>query len=656
MKKALHFIFCLCLFCGTLLAQSSKKDSLEQVVKSGKGNDRVDALNRLIKIIYKADLVRAKKLLAEAEAGSTAYPKGKVRALANKARIVFFEEKSVDKAIAFYREALDLANKTNDADGQESVSIGLASMLRDKGDLEGCRDVIAKGIAVAERTKNISFKSGMLSSSGTLQYYIGNFDSALYFYNQAMAGFERLGKKGDIAGIAMNTGIMLYRNGKARESVPYYLKATRLFEETKDSVNYANALINVGITESYLGIMDTAIAYFSRAEKIMRAVKDQLGIASCLDNVAACHDAQGKSDVALKLYLEAMKIKERENDLRGMSFSYTSIADAYEQIGDTAKKFDYLFKAKDVALKMGDQIRYARTLVSLGGGYYMARKFPESKKYLDEALEVETKLNDRPGIGNVMLSLGNYYKLQNDLVNSLRYYKESLKIKEELEDKVGAAGLLNNIGVIYYDEKKYKEALNYYERAFAIRKEINNPKGISDSYWSLANVYGMLKDYQKAYKYEVLYHQAWDSLNNAGIRDQIAEMNTKYESAKKDKEIMQRKVSEKEANSRAEKETLERQSAEGRLYFAVIGITLLLILAGFVIYGNIQRKKANRLLEERNIEIIRQRNEVETQKLIVEEKQKEILDSIHYAKRIQHALMASEKYVERSLKKLAGGD
>jgi hypothetical protein len=40
---------------------------------------------------------------------------------------------------------------------------------------------------------------------------------------------------------------------------------------------------------------------------------------------------------------------------------------------------------------------------------------------------------------------------------------------------------------------------------------------------------------------------------------------------------------------------------------------------------------------------------VEKQKNLVDEKQKEILDSIHYAKRIQQALITNEKYIERSL-------
>ena len=43
--------------------------------------------------------------------------------------------------------------------------------------------------------------------------------------------------------------------------------------------------------------------------------------------------------------------------------------------------------------------------------------------------------------------------------------------------------------------------------------------------------------------------------------------------------------------------------------------------------------------------------EINKQKVILEQKQKEILDSIHYAKRIQKALISSEFYISKELKK-----
>lgn len=71
---------------------------------------------------------------------------------------------------------------------------------------------------------------------------------------------------------------------------------------------------------------------------------------------------------------------------------------------------------------------------------------------------------------------------------------------------------------------------------------------------------------------------------------------------------------------------------------SILGIILLL----FSIRSNNQRRKANKLLSE-------QKSEIERQKHLVDEKQKEILDSINYAKRIQTALMANSKMMNENL-------
>lgn len=75
------------------------------------------------------------------------------------------------------------------------------------------------------------------------------------------------------------------------------------------------------------------------------------------------------------------------------------------------------------------------------------------------------------------------------------------------------------------------------------------------------------------------------------------------------------------------------------------GLLLVLILAIVVYRGSKQKQKANNQLLAKN-EII------EAQKHIVEEKQKEIIDSINYAKRIQQSQLPTEKYITKSINRL----
>ena len=75
------------------------------------------------------------------------------------------------------------------------------------------------------------------------------------------------------------------------------------------------------------------------------------------------------------------------------------------------------------------------------------------------------------------------------------------------------------------------------------------------------------------------------------------------------------------------------------IIWSISGVLILVIgFAVFVYRSSLQKQKDNL--------------EITYQKHIIEEKQKEILDSIYYARRIQRALLTSEKYIERNLNKL----
>ncbi|MBN8694258.1 MAG: tetratricopeptide repeat protein [Bacteroidetes bacterium] len=649
MSKKIFFLLAIFLNQLTYAAELSKTDSLRLELKTVKGNKRVDVINKLIKNIYKDDIKEAKKLLSEAEKLSADYPQGKVTILLNKGRIVLQEEKDANKSLSYFEEGLKLGESINYVDGVSAIYSAIVRVKRDQGDMKGCEESLNKGYLFAEKNKNTEMKANLLNLHGTMEYFKGNLPNALEYFKKSLAEYKKINIKDQIAGLTMNIGIMYYRQGAAKESLDYYEKALKVMREIKDSLNIANALQNIAITESQLGNETKAIEDYKEAILILKLLKENLALSGCLDNLGASLSNIGKKSEALKCFLDGIKIKEQEKDGRGLAYSYVNLASVYQELRDTLKSFKYYYKAKEMCLNIGDEYRYGHTLNGLGVLHSETRRYDSAKFYMDEALKIAIKLNDIPGQGTSLLSIGNNYKRQRDNTNAVKYYKEALTIKEKIGDKVSVAGLLNNIGVIYYDAKNYREAVNYYERALKMRKEANNMLGISDSYLSMANAYSELRDYKNAYQYEVLYHKTWDSLYNADITQQIAEMNTKYETAKKDKEIAERKASEKIANEKAEKESLERKNAENKFLFAILGITLLLVLAGYVIYGNIQRKKANLLLANQNKEINEQKNEIEKQKHLVEEKQKEIIDSISYAKRLQEAILPPVEFINHHI-------
>lgn len=655
MRTLLCYLLCVAALV-TSAADKNPKDSLTAVLKKATGHQRVDVLNKLIKIIYKDETPKAKEYLAEAEKLSANYPQGKVGVLINKGRLVFLETKDPNKALEYYAEGLKQAESLNYSDGLEVLYGAVGNTYRDQGKMAEAKAIFESGLKKAEELKSIKLKAKLLNNLGVMEYYKGNLSGAMEYFKSSITEYEKTDLKGEAAGITMNLGIMLYRMGKNEESLVYYEKALKVLKEIKDTLSMANAFTNIAITKSNLGKHEEAIKIYFEAEKMYKSQKDMKGLAGCYDNLAASYKELAKRDLALKYVMEGLKIKEKEGDERGLIYSYLNMADLTQTLHDTTRALGYYNKACDLAKKLNDNYKYGHTLRAIAVVRSDQGKYAESEKLLNEALDISIKLNDIPGASTCYLTLGNLYKKQNDLDKSLKYYLEALKMKEQMGEKVSIAGLLNNIGVIYYDRKQYRESIKYYERALKIRAEIKNTQGVADSYLSLANSYKEISDFKNAYHYQVKFHAAWDSTFNSNITSQIAEMNAKYESAKKDQEILKRTAGEKEAKALAEKEALESKNANQRVMYLGVGFVLVLVLAGFTYRANLQRKKANAMLEktneklaESNDEVMAQKFEIINQKHLVEEKQKEILDSIAYAKRLQEAILPPVSLIKKYL-------
>jgi hypothetical protein len=113
---------------------------------------------------------------------------------------------------------------------------------------------------------------------------------------------------------------------------------------------------------------------------------------------------------------------------------------------------------------------------------------------------------------------------------------------------------------------------------------------------------------------------------NKTSNEQMMELVTKYESEKKDKEILTQKVNLEHQRAETASKNIQRN-------LFIFGFLFVLMIAFFIFRGY-----RNKSISERRILL---------QNKIIEEKQKETLDSIRYAKRIQQALLTNEKYIDK---------
>jgi serine phosphatase RsbU (regulator of sigma subunit) len=235
------------------------------------------------------------------------------------------------------------------------------------------------------------------------------------------------------------------------------------------------------------------------------------------------------------------------------------------------------------------------------------------------------------------------YFEQNRIKDALEVGLIAVNLSKEIGEKYSEASLTNIIAKCYLKLRVLNKAKFYAAQNLSLAKEIGSLETYRESYTLQTEVDSSLGNYKQAleyYKLSIIYR---DSIENKENTKKIVEAQMNYDFDKK-QTADSIKVS-------ADKKVLHAQIAQQKTQRNgfVVGFALVLLLAGFIFRNYKQKQKANLLLEEKNIAITSQKEVIEEQKKTVEVKQKQIVDSINYAKRIQESILIPEQTIQQHL-------
>lgn len=370
----------------------------------------------------------------------------------------------------------------------------------------------------------------------------------------------------------------------------------------------------------------------------------------------------------LKYAKQALLLAEKINSKQGIAEAYANIGRSYRRMTNITKALEFSFKSLKLYEELNDKHGIAGNLLNIGNAYRVQKDFDKALEYLFKALKINEDLNDMVWVARCLNSIGNVYKDKKDYKNTLNYYSRSLKIAEAIKDKDRITAATTNLGSVYGLMKNYDQALKCDIEALKMYKVLGKKIGISECYINLAMVYldiykdkglkanidlardycdsaivmdteaGHLEGLQWDYKFQTTvlseigdhkgalksyayYVVIKDSISNEESNRRIAQLEKNNEEDLKQKEI--------------EIQKLQLLSAKKERLFFILGLICVAVFAGLILRTLLITRK--------------QKSIIEKQKKVVEDHQKEILDSIHYAKRIQTSLLPPEKYIAKHL-------
>jgi len=445
-----------------------------------------------------------------------------------------------------------------------------------------------KSLDIAESNHFEIEKAHALRSIGISYYYQKRFDTCIQILDQSI---QISINEYDYAGLIKANSLKAtihYKQADYLSTIENNNTIIKYAAITHDTNRLCRANSLSGTCYYILGNYPKALKEYQRALDLSKKTKDIKTQSRALNNMASIQDELKNYELALRYYHEAILIKKEINDEKGIIDIEENMATVNSKIGNYEK-----------ALKQYNSVLIFR------------------KNTFDEK-----------GLPKTLMNIGCVYEKMGKLNLALNFYNESLQLFYQQNDQTNIAVCLNNIGDIYYAQGKFNQAIDSSEKSLAIGRELGSKTRIKSSASSLTKSYAEKGNYKSAYNYQILYSQMKDSLFNEESALILQQIETKHQTEKKQQEIEKQDL------------IIDKQKAQSKsqriMLYAMLGGFILVLLITIQVYQSYKlKKKANRLLSAQNE--------------VIEEKNKNIMDSIKYAKRIQGTILPPDSFVKKHL-------
>ncbi len=317
-------------------------------------------------------------------------------------------------------------------------------------------------------------------------------------------------------------------------------------------------------------------------------------------------------------YLKAIKIHGALNNNFEIGNIYINMGNLFQHQGIVKQAEYYYALAGKIFIKLNNNERLAQLYNNYGILYGENNQFLKSEKYFEASTKIREKLNNQLNLANAYLNLGginvllkNYNKAEVLLIKSMLKFRE-------INNVFGQASCLTNLGQIKEETRNYTKAIYYYKQSILLSKTINNMEDLENALINISNVYRKKGNYKQAFLYNDELMDLKDSIYKNNLTTEIAEMQIKYETHKKEQNII---VLNKE--NKIQKLIVAKRNIY--LTLSLITLTITLFLA-FLIYNRYKLKQEARL----QTEIIKQQDQATKAIIQAEEKErKRIASDLH---------------------------
>jgi signal transduction histidine kinase len=376
-----------------------------------------------------------------------------------------------------------------------------------------------------------------------------------------------------------------------------FLFLNSLYSQTKKSIDSLNT-ISFDIRQEKASMLEDD--YLMNA-KNAKKIKYKLGEAESYSNLSLVYYYQGKYEKDVYYSLQAIALYEAIDNKEKLALEYGELGYRMKK-RNMQKALFYMQKGKNIAEKN----RFQKPLLSIYNNYgylkELQKEMDSALYFYNKCLKIKEKIKDSVGIPYSLNNIAMIYMQQNKFSKAQELLTKSLKIRTELKDQTGIAENNFYFGDLSFNQKKYSEAINYYEKTLETAKKTNYLDLIQNCYQAISKSNDLLGNDKEAlvnFKNFILYK---DSILNKETNSKIAELDIKFETTKKEKQIIQQQAEVKKRN----------------LY--LVGLSGLILLLGIIAYLINRQQKQKLAQQEQEYQLKNAISQIETQNKLQEQR------------------------------------
>ncbi|MBU0475414.1 MAG: tetratricopeptide repeat-containing sensor histidine kinase [Bacteroidetes bacterium] len=485
------------------------------------------------------------------------------------------------------------------------LSIELSKKLLERTKVADAINYANNAILASKNIKNTELEIKALSTLTRGYLISGNIAPAQEICDSILNLAIRTNSKYGLALGYQAKGILLSFSGKFESGISFIDSSLQIFDYKNYPLERALSIQTKATICSYLGNVDSSDFYLQQAMQIYKEQNALYSYAVLKLNKALIQGTvSGQYENAIKNALETLPFFEDAKDTLKISTANSIIANCYDAIGNYDKAIKYYLDAISFSEKSGNKIYLANFYNNLGEVYKHKNDFKNAHNFYKKALSIFQEIDLIEGITVTKNNIGECLINEKKYDEALIYFIESLANVDKNLDYYKLTILNRNIGTVYLKKGNFDKAISYLNNSIQFGKQTELFEEIFPAYKSLAEANANKRNYKEAYSNILKYIEAKDEFLSQSNAKRLTDIEIKYQSEKKEKEI----------EILTKSQEIQNLQLSNQKYITIALIVIIILIGG----GSILllrrykfKKKTNLALEHSNKMMKRYADELE---------------------------------------------